>query len=48
MMTWIYRGIALLVFIFTAVELVKEDRASMKVNAAMVLVPLALRILMIK
>lgn len=46
--TYIYRAIALLLFIFTAYNMYKEDVPSMKVNACMVLVPLALRVLMIK
>ncbi len=46
--TYIYRAIALLLFIFTAYDMYKEDAPSMKVNACMVLVPLALRVLMIK
>ncbi len=48
MMTLIYRGISLLVLIFAGVELYKEDTPSMKINACMVMVPLVLRVLMIK
>ena len=48
MMTLVYRAIALLVFIFAGVELYKEEAPSMKINACMIMVPLALRILMIK
>ena len=48
MMTLVYRGIVLMVLIFTALELFKEDRPSLKVNACMVIVPLVLRFLMIK
>lgn len=47
-MTWIYRAIALLVIVFTVIELIKEDKPSMKINAAMVILPLILRVLMIK
>lgn len=47
-MTLIYRAIALLMFIFVAYDMYKEDAPSLKVNACMVLVPLLLRILMIK
>lgn len=48
MITLIYRGIVLLVLIFTGMELFKEDTPSLKVNACMVMVPLVLRFLMIK
>ena len=48
MITLIYRGIVLLVLIFTGMELFKEDAPSLKVNACMVMVPLVLRFLMIK
>lgn len=48
MITLIYRAIALLVLIFVAIELYKEEKPSMKINACMVIVPLLLRILMIK
>lgn len=48
MMTLIYRAIALLFLVFTAIDMYKEDSASMKVNACMVIVPLLLRVLMIK
>lgn len=48
MITLIYRGIVLMVLIFTAMELFKEDKPSLKLNACMVIVPLVLRFLMIK
>lgn len=48
MITWIYRAIALMVFCFTAWNMYKEDSPSLKVNSCLVLVPLLLRILMIK
>lgn len=48
MITLIYRAIALLVFVFTALDMYKEESPSMKINCCMVLVPLLLRILMIK
>lgn len=46
--TYIYRAIALLLFLFTAYDMYREDAPSLKVNACMVLVPLLLRVLMIK
>ncbi len=46
--TLLYRAVALLFFVFAGVELVKEDKPSMKINACMVMVPLLLRVLMIK
>jgi len=48
MITLIYRAIALLIFVFTGIELFKTDKLMDKINACMVMVPLALRILMIK
>ncbi len=48
MMTWIYRGIALLFLIFTAIDMYKEDAPSMKISGCMIMVPLLLRVLMIK
>lgn len=48
MITWIYRGIALLFLVFTGIDMVKEDRPSWKVNSCMVIVPLLLRVLMLK
>ena len=40
MITLIYRAIALLFLVFTAIDMYKEDAPSMKVNACMVMVPL--------
>lgn len=48
MITLIYRAIALLFLVFTAIDMYKEDAPSMKVNACMVMAPLLLRVLMIK
>ncbi|MCD8052777.1 MAG: hypothetical protein LUE23_11660 [Lachnospiraceae bacterium] len=49
MITYIYIGIALIVFISTLYNLIfQEDKLADRVNAAMILIPLALRILMIK
>lgn len=48
MMTIIYRLIALLIFVFTSRELFLEKSVTQKVNVCMVMIPLALRILMIK
>lgn len=48
MITLVYRAIALLILVFAGIELYKEDTPSMKVNACMVMVPLFLRVLMIK
>ena len=47
MMTWIYRGIALLFLIFTAIDMYKEA-PSMKISGCMIMVPRLLRVLMIK
>ncbi len=49
MITYIYIGIALIVFASTLYNLIfKEEKLADQVNAAMILIPLALRILMIK
>lgn len=48
MITLIYRAIALLFLVFTALDMYKEDSAALKVNSCMVIVPLLLRVLMIK
>ena len=48
MITLIYRAIALLFLVFTAIDMYKEDAPSMKVNACMVMVPLLLRVLMMQ
>ena len=46
--TWIYRAIALLLAIFALRDFWKEPKASKKITACMVMVPLMLRVLMIK
>ncbi|MCD8009615.1 MAG: hypothetical protein LUF34_02225 [Lachnospiraceae bacterium] len=49
MITYIYIGIAVIVFVSTLYNLIfQEDKLVDRVNAAMILIPLALRILMIK
>ena len=48
MITLIYRAIALLFLVFTVIDMYKEDVLFMNVNACLVLVPLLLRVLMIK
>lgn len=48
MMTIIYRLIVLLVLVFVSRDFIKEETPSQKINSCMVLVPLLLRVLMIK
>lgn len=48
LLTWIYRAIALLICAFVAKDFWDDNIPSAKVCACMVMVPLALRILMIK
>lgn len=48
MITWIYRAIALLFVVFTFRDFWKETKPSRKITACMVMVPLTLRVLMIK
>lgn len=49
MITIIYLAIALLVFLSTLYNLIfKEEKLADQINAAMVLIPLLLRILLIK
>lgn len=49
MITIIYLAIALLVFVSTLYNLIfKEEKLADQINAAMVLIPLLLRILLIK
>ena len=48
MITIIYRLIILLVLVFTVWNLFTEEKVSMQANAALVLIPLVLRLLMIK
>lgn len=47
-MTLIYRMIAALVLILTIVNLFEEKEFKKQINAALVVIPLVLRILMIK
>ena len=49
MITFIYLGIALIVFVSTLYNLIfKEERLVDQINAGMILIPLLLRILLIK
>lgn len=49
MITYIYIGIAALLFVSVLYNLIfKEEKLADQINAAMILIPLALRILMIK
>lgn len=49
MITYIYLGIALIVFVSTLYNLIfQEKRIVDQINAAMILIPLLLRILLIK
>ncbi|WP_164516807.1 hypothetical protein [Clostridium transplantifaecale] len=48
MITLIYRGIVALVLIFTVWNLFDEKKITLQANAALVVIPLILRLLMIK
>lgn len=48
MITWIYRGIVALVLVFTVWNLFREKSIARQANAALVVIPLVLRLLMIK
>ena len=48
MITIVYRLIVLMVLIFVGNDFVKSDKPSGKIEACMVMVPLLLRVLMIK
>lgn len=49
MITYIYLAIAVIVFVSTAYNMIfKEEKLVDQINAAMILVPLILRILLIK
>ena len=48
MITWIYRGIIAVVLIFTIWNLFDEEKITLQANAALVVIPLILRLLMIK
>ncbi len=48
MITLIYRGIIALVIFFTVWNMFTEEDLSKQANAALILIPLTLRLLMIK
>lgn len=48
MITLIYRGIIALVLIFTVWNLFTEEKITEQANAALVVIPMVLRLLMIK
>ena len=48
MITLIYRGIIAVVLIFTICNLFDEEKITLQANAALVVIPLILRLLMIK
>ena len=48
MITLIYRGIIAVVLIFTIWNLFDEEKITLQANAALVVIPLILRLLMIK
>ena len=48
MITLIYRGIIAVVLIFTIWNLFDEEKIKLQANAALVVIPLILRLLMIK
>lgn len=48
MITLIYRGILALIIIFTVWNLFTEEKILNQANAALVIIPLVLRLLMIK
>lgn len=49
LMTYIYLGIALIIFLSTLYNMIfKEKKLADQINAAMILIPLLLRILLIK
>lgn len=48
MITWVYRAIVLLFLVFTFRDFWKEVSPAKKITACMVMVPLTLRLLMIK
>jgi hypothetical protein len=47
MITLVYRGIAAAAVVFVAAELFSQRSVKLKINAALVLIPLILRALMI-
>lgn len=48
MITLIYRGIVAIVLIFTVWNLFDEEKLTLQANAALVVIPMVLRLLMIK
>ena len=48
LLMWIYRAIALLILVLTVRALWKEEKMQMKICACFVVIPLLLRVLMIK
>lgn len=48
MITLIYRAIVAIVLIFTVWNLFEEEKITLQANAALVVIPLVLRLLMIK
>ena len=48
LMTWVYRAIALLLLVYVGRDFWKDDSPAKKVIACMVMIPLALRVLLIK
>ena len=48
LMTWVYRGIALLLLIYVTRDFWKEEAPAKKIVACMAIIPLMLRVLMIK
>lgn len=48
MITLVYRGIILLILVLTIINLFREEKFLNQANAALVLIPLVLRLLMIK
>lgn len=48
MITLIYRAIVAIVLIFTVWNLFEEEKLTLQANAALVVIPLVLRMLMIK
>ncbi len=47
-MTWIYQGITVILILFIGWNLLREKRLAEQMVAAIVLIPLILRVLMIK
>ncbi|MEW5866114.1 MAG: hypothetical protein AB1774_04550 [Bacillota bacterium] len=47
-MTWVYRGIALIVAVGTVDYILRQERLTRQIVGAMVLIPLLLRILLFR